>query len=151
MDDQTPPEFYPMPSFPILIVEDIEASAKWYQVVLGFQHVFTIPGPGGPVLVHLRWTRYADLLLRRQQAPIEQTKGIGISLSFAVFDGRVDDVADRARTAGARLESEPRNQPWNARDFSLRDPDGFLLTFTKGPVEPDLGMEQVVRRSTEPR
>ena len=31
------------------------------------------------------------------------------------------------------------------------DPDGFLLTCTKGPVEPDLGMEQVVRRSTEPR
>jgi uncharacterized glyoxalase superfamily protein PhnB len=79
------------------------------------------------------------------------SKGIGISLSFSVFDDRVDDVADRARTAGARLESEPRNEPWNARDFSLRDPDGFLLTFTKGPVEPDLGMEQVVRRSTEPR
>lgn len=148
MEHQTAPEVYPMPSFPILIVEDIEASATWYQTVLGFQHIFTIPGLGGPMVVHLRWTKYADLLLRRQQTPIEQAKGIGISLSFAVFDGRVDDIADRARAAGAQLESEPRNQPWNARDFSLRDPDGFLLTFTKGPVEPDLGMDQIVRRST---
>ena len=148
MSDQAPPEIYPMPSFPILTVEDIDASAQWYQAVLGFQHIFTIPGPGGPMLVHLRWTKYADLLLRRQQASIEQAKGIGISLSFAVFDGRVDDIADRARAAGAQLVSEPRNQPWNARDFSLRDPDGFLLTFTQGPVEPNLGMDQIIRRGT---
>jgi len=147
MNDQTSPEIYPMPSFPILVVQDIEASATWYQAVLGFQHIFTIPGPGGPLLVHLRWTKYADLLLRRQQGPIEQPKGIGISLSFAVVDGRVDDIFDRARAAGAQMGSEPRNQPWNARDFSLRDPDGFLLTFTQGPVEPDLGMDQIVRRS----
>jgi uncharacterized glyoxalase superfamily protein PhnB len=150
VDDHTSPEIYPMPSFPILVVRDIEASAKWYQDVLGFQHIFTIPGPGGPALVHLRWTRYADLLLRRQQGPIEQAKGIGISLSFAVFEGGVDDVADRARRAGAQLESEPRNQPWNARDFSLRDPDGFLLTFTMGPVEPGLAMDRIISRATNP-
>lgn len=149
-DPKSQPDFYPMPSFPTLAVRDIEASARWYQEALGFQHIFTIPGPGGgPVLVHLRWVRYADLLLRKQPTPPDATpKGAGITLSFAVSDGRVDDVAERARRFGAQLQSEPTNQPWNARDFSIKDPDGFVLTFTQGPVEPGLGMEQIIRRST---
>ena len=148
MTAHAPPEIYPMPSFPILTVRDLEASAQWYQEVLGFQHIFTIPGHGGPMLVHLRWMKYADLLLRRQMGSIEQPKGLGISLSFSVFEGGVDAIANRARHKGATLESEPKNQPWNARDFSLRDPDGFLLTFTQGPVDPGLGMDQVIRKST---
>jgi uncharacterized glyoxalase superfamily protein PhnB len=149
-DPTSQPEFYPMPSFPTLTVRDIEASARWYQEALGFQNVFTIPGPGGgPVVVHLRWARYADLLLRKQPAPPDATpKGVGITLSFAVSEGRVDDIAERARRCGARLLSEPTNQPWNARDFSIEDPDGFVLTFTQGPVEPGLGMDAIIRRST---
>lgn len=147
-----PPEVYPMPSFPTLIVRDLEASAHWYQEVLGFTHVFTLPGPNGkPVLVHLRWIKYGDLLLRKPTGlPDDRPKGVGISLSFAVFEGRVDDVAERALRFGAQLETEPQNQPWNARDFSIRDPDGFLLTFTQGPVEPGLGMDSIIRCTESP-
>ena len=32
-------EIYPMPSFPMLIVRDLEASSNWYQDVLGFKHI----------------------------------------------------------------------------------------------------------------
>jgi len=143
------PEIYPMPAFPTLDVRDPAASSRWYQEALGFQHVFTIPGPdGGPLLVHLRWVKYGDLLLRKAMGPPdERPQGLGVALSFAVFEGRVDDVAERARRHGARLETEPRDQPWNARDFSIRDPDGFLLTFTQGPVVKGLGMDEVVRRA----
>jgi uncharacterized glyoxalase superfamily protein PhnB len=151
MNDQTPsPEIYPMPAFPTLDVRDLEASARWYQEVLGFQHVFTIPGPGGgAILVHLRWVKYGDVLLRKAMGPPdERPQGLGVALSFAVFEGRVDDVAERARRFGAQLETEPKNQPWNARDFSIRDPDGFLLTFTQGPVEPGLGMDRIILRAT---
>ena len=150
MNEQMPsPEIYPMPAFPTLIVRDLEASARWYQEVLGFQHIFTLPGPGGsPVVVHLRWVKYGDVLLRTPIGPPDdRPKGVGVSLSFAVFEGRVDDVAERARRAGAQLETAPKNQPWNARDFSIRDPDGFLLTFTQGPVEQGLSMDHIVRRS----
>ena len=151
MSDRIPsPEIYPMPAFPTLDVRDVEASARWYREALGFQHVFTIPGPGGsPVVVHLRWIKYGDLLLRKPMGPPDdRPKGVGIALSFAVFEGRVDDVAARARRFGARLETEPRNQPWNARDFSIRDPDGYLLTFTQGPVEQGLSMDRIIQRAS---
>ena len=142
------PDFYPMPSFVVLQVRDLAASSRWYQEALGFHHVFSIPPVGEPMLVHLRWAKYADVLLRREIAPNESTvKGVGISLNFNMTSGTVDELADRARDYGAKIVSEPTNQPWNARDFSLEDLDGFRLTFTQGPVEKDLGMDQIVERS----
>jgi uncharacterized glyoxalase superfamily protein PhnB len=135
------PEFYPMPSFPALAVKDADASSRWYQAALGFQHVFTMPGPGGGTgLVHLRWAKYADLLLRAGP-PIGETKGIGITLNYAVTDGGLDALAERARKAGAVFVQEPGDRPWNARDFTVADPDGFALTFTMGPLKRDLTMD----------
>ena len=134
------PEFYPMPSFPALSVKDADASSRWYQTALGFQHIFTMPGPGGGTgLVHLRWAKYADLLLRAGP-PIAGTKGIGITLNYAVADGGLDALAERAKKAGAMFVAEPGDRPWNARDFTVADPDGFALTFTMGPLKRDLTM-----------
>ncbi|HTW36658.1 MAG TPA: VOC family protein [Rhizomicrobium sp.] len=140
------PEFYPMPSFPALSVKDADASSRWYQSALGFQHVFTMPGPGGGTgLVHLRWAKYADLLLRASP-PIIETKGIGITLNYAVTDGGLDALAERARKAQAIFIQEPGDRPWNARDFTVADPDGFALTFTMGPLKRDLTMDALMDR-----
>jgi len=139
-----------MPSFATLAVKDLPASAHWYQDALGFAHVFTIAGPSGmPLLVHLRWAKYADLLLRQESGPgADAPKGVGITLTFNLLSGGVDDLADRARRHGARIIGEPQNQPWNARDFSVADPDGFVVTFSQGPVDPGMSMEQVIARAT---
>jgi hypothetical protein len=37
--------------------------------------------------------------------------------------------------------AEPGDRPWNARDFTVADPDGFALTFTMGPLKRDLTMD----------
>lgn len=142
-------EIYPMPSFVTLRVNDPGMSGKWYEQALGFRHIFSIPGPGGkPVLVHVRWAKYADLLLQLEgETEKGAMKGKGMSLSFSVTEGSVDELAEKARRYGARILSEPKNQPWNARDFSVADPDGFVLTFTKGPVDDGLGMDEIVGRS----
>jgi uncharacterized glyoxalase superfamily protein PhnB len=136
-------EFYPMPSFPTLAVRDLEASMPWYEM-LGFQTVFVMPGPGGaPALAHLRWARYADLMLRPDAAAASGAKGAGVTLTFAVSEG-LDGLADRAKAHGATILREPGDRPWNARDFALADPDGYALTFTMGPLKRDLDIAQVV-------
>src|SRR5258707_13799554 len=112
-------EIYPMPSFPVLIVSDLEASSKWYQEALGFKHIFSMPGPGGrPALGHLRWLKYADLLIAkpRDWQELSAPKGVGVSLSFNMFDrfdGSVDALAAQAREKGADIASGPLDQPWN--------------------------------------
>ncbi|HUO94265.1 MAG TPA: VOC family protein [Rhizomicrobium sp.] len=144
------PEFYPMPSFPILAVNDVVASSRWYQDVLGFQHVFTMHGPGGaPGLAHLRWAKYADLLLRASAA-LSGPKGVGIALNYAVMDGSLDALAERARNAKAIFVQEPGDRPWNARDFTIADPDGYALTFTMGPLKRDLTMDELIARNAKP-
>jgi uncharacterized glyoxalase superfamily protein PhnB len=146
MSDQS--EFYPMPSFPTLAVRDLDASLRWYEA-LGFKTVFVMPGPdGAPALAHLRWARYADLLLRPDPTD-HGTKGLGVTLSFAVQDG-LDAIADRAKANGAQLLREPGDRPWNARDFTLADPNGFVLTFTMGPLKRDMTMDQVVANVRRP-
>lgn len=142
------PEFYPMPSFPTLAVRDLAASVRWYEA-LGFKTVFVMPAAGGaPALAHLRWARYADLLLRPDPTD-HGTKGLGMTLSLAVKDG-LDAIADRAKANGASLLREPGDRPWNARDFTLADPDGFVLTFTMGPLKGDMTMDQVVANVRRP-
>ena len=141
------PDIYPMPSFVTLDVRDVAASVRWYEA-LGFQNIFTMPGPGGaPLLGHLRWVKYADLLLRAERSPPPAAKGVGVSTSFAVPISEIDALFVRAQSAGAAIVAEIGNRPWNARDFTLADPDGFRVVFTAGPVEQNLGLDAVVARA----
>jgi len=143
-------EIYPMPLFPTLIVNDVEASSNFYQNALGFKHIFTMPGlDGKPSLVHLRWVKYADLLITRSRDGRELTgpKGVGISLNFNMlehFDGDMDAFAKYAQEKGATVTG-PIDQPWNVREVTVLDPDGYKLIFTM-PINLNLSFDEVIER-----
>ena len=143
-------EIYPMPSFPTLIANDVEASSHFYQNALGFKHIFTMPGPDGkPRLVHLRWVKYADLLITRSGDGNTLTgpKGVGISLNFNMlehFDGDMDAFANYARENGANVMG-PIDQPWNVREVTVFDPDEYQLIFTM-PINLNLSFDEVIER-----
>jgi len=145
-------EIYPMPSFPSLIVRDLEASSKWYQDVLGFKHIYSMPGPDGQLaLVHLRWVKYADLLITkaRDGKDLPEQRGAGISLNFSMFDrfeSDIDALAKKAREAGANV-SGPIDQPWNVREVTVLDPEGYKLVFTV-PLNINLGFDKVIERAS---
>jgi uncharacterized glyoxalase superfamily protein PhnB len=139
-------EIYPMPMFPALIVKDLEASSNFYQHALGFKHVFTMPG-----LVHLRWVKYADLLLTtsRDGKEITEPRGVGMSLNFNLFEhfnGDIDALANHAREKGATVMG-PIDQPWNVREVTVLDPDGYQLIFTV-PLNTELSFEAVIERAS---
>jgi catechol 2,3-dioxygenase-like lactoylglutathione lyase family enzyme len=145
-------EIYPMPSFPTLIVKDLETSSNFYQNALGFKHIFTMPGPGGqPALVHLRWVKYADLLLTRlrDDKDLPEPKGVGVALNFSMFDrldGDIDTFAKQAREKGANVIG-PVDQPWNVREVTVLDPDGYRLVFTV-PLNLNLSFDEVIEQSS---
>ena len=140
-------DIYPMPMFPTLAVANVAASTRWYEA-LGFQHVFTWPGPTGqPLLVHLRWAKYADLLILQDASPDMRERGHGITLTFTLQTDEVESLAERAASSGSRILAEPTVQPWNARDVSIADPDGYRLTFSFGPVDADATIDQLTERS----
>lgn len=145
-------EIYPMPMFPMLMVNALEASSNFYQKALGFKHIFTMPGPGGqPVLVHLRWAKYADLLIARPRDGKELTepKGVGISLNFSMFEhhnGDIDAFAKHAHDNGATVTG-PIDQPWNVREVTIIDPDGYRLIFTV-PLNANLAFDSVIQQAS---
>ncbi len=135
------PEFYPMPSFPTLSVTDIVASTEWYRDTLGFDLIFEMPGAAGaPVLTHLRWAKYADLLLVPDQSGVQE-KGVGVTLNFAMGEACVDKLAESVQAKGTQGNG-PVDQPWNAREFTVLDLDGYRLTFTQ-PINLDLSIDDV--------
>jgi len=58
----------------------------------------------------------------------ERSKGEGFSLQFTTTKD-VDAIADRAKSKGAKLDTEP-SDVWGARVFRLRDRDGFRLVIS---------------------
>ncbi len=137
-------EYYPMPSFPTLAAGNLLTASRWYQEVLGFQLVFEMPGPdGNPVLIHLRWAKYADVLLVSDTCQTSAAKGVGVTLTFAMAQDAVDNFAAEIGSKGASIMSGPVDRPWNAREVTLHDPDGYRLTFTQ-PIDKQMSMEEVV-------
>lgn len=143
-------EIYPMPLFLTLIVKDMGTSSDFYQNVLDFKNIFTMPGPDGkPSLVHLRWVKYADVLITRPRNGEQPAgpKGVGVSLNFNMlehFDGDMDAFAKHVRENGANVTG-PVNQPWNVREVTVIDPDGYTLIFAM-PINLNLSFDEVIDR-----
>jgi uncharacterized glyoxalase superfamily protein PhnB len=117
---------------PNLTVNDLQKSIAFYEA-LGFT-------------VDERWEENGTLLgvmLRagRNQIGLSQDdwkkgrdrkKGVGMRL-FMTTPQNVDEIAARAKGAGIRLDSEPRDTEWKSRAFEVTDPSGFLLTISSEP------------------
>lgn len=97
-------EIYPMPAFPVIVASDLSVSSRWYQEILGFADVFTMRGADDrPMLAHLRWSRWADVLITQARTPVQPPHGQGITLNFMTL--RVDALAERARVLRRRDQS----------------------------------------------
>ncbi len=117
-----------------LTVREIERSAAWYRDVVGFEVQQRMERDGVLRSVALRAGNVRILLnLDDGARGWDRQKGEGLSLTFTTSQ-RVDDIAQRIRSHGGTLESEPADMPWGARIFRLRDPDGYRLTIS-APVQ----------------
>jgi catechol 2,3-dioxygenase-like lactoylglutathione lyase family enzyme len=129
-----------LPAFPTFAVTDLGASTTWYREALGFELVGQIPGSPGSephgVASHLRWTRGADLFLiaddpESPAALPDERRGLGVTLTFGMVEGSVDELAARAQAHGAEVLLPPVDRPWNVREVLILDPDGYRLLFTQ--------------------
>ena len=118
---------------PLICVNDVEASSRWYQRLLGVHS-----GHGGPNYERLNAHGKLALQLHRwdedhHHGPIgdvnDQSRGNGVLLWFEVDD--FDAAAARAAEMGAEVVlARHRNPPEvdggpNHWELWLRDPDGY--------------------------
>jgi len=144
-------DIYPMPMFAQLQVTDLERSAHWYTEAAGFHTIFASRDPDGKLqMLHIRRARYQDLMLvpsRQQDVPLA---GAGVALYFQFWEDwdALESFAEQARVASDSAVEGPIDTPWNAREVRLRDPDGYRLIFSKGPVK-EMSMSDLFPQSQE--
>ena len=118
-------------NIPMLFPTDLDASVTFYTRVLGF-----VEADRGDDFVELQSGEMALWLHSDTQIEDEDfratlhehTRGIGLTLNFEVDN--VDKYLERTvEKGGAPLEQEPSNTPWGTRKFTIRDPDGYHLSF----------------------
>ena len=111
-----------------LTVASVARSRDWYRDVLGFTVDREFERDGSLFAASMRAGSARLLLSQDNGAKGERAKGEGFSLQFTTTQD-VDAIADRAKSNGAKLDTEP-SDAWGARVFRLRDPDGFRLVIS---------------------
>jgi len=113
---------------PQLYVRDVVAASEFYARMLGFAVAFTY---GEPPFYGQVFRDGARLNLRQVDEPVfdaarrdrEQLLAASITLE------EVSPLFDEYRAAGVEFAQSLREEPWGARTFMVRDPDGNLLLF----------------------
>ena len=114
---------------PLIAVEDVESSSRWYQQLLGCRS-----GHGGPDYERLMAGDRMSLQLHRWDAhehphmgdPASKPYGNGVLLWFRT--DAFDAAVEKARTLGVEFLEEPHvNANANHRECRLRDPDGYVV------------------------
>lgn len=116
---------------PILWVNNIERSVAYYREKLGFDLRMAMNGPDGS-MVHAAVSNGAVTLMLGYKDGIPAdpaTSGGGAELYANTDD--VDALYQRALSAGTPITTEIADQYWGDRTFTVRDPDGYVLTFAQ--------------------
>ena len=111
------------PDFLALQVRNLEASARFYKDVFGFEA--EAKSPPGAVLFR---TKPIPLALREPLRPLPETGPLGVGMSLWVGCEDANGLHDLIVTKGGAILSPPNDGPFG-RFFVARDPDGYGITF----------------------
>lgn len=117
----------------IIAVKDIEASAKWYQQVFGFQNAHggkdfaVLKSEDDEIILCLhKWGEHSHPSLTDQS----KTAGNGLLLYFRTDN--METIRKNVNKVGFKVEEEVHQNLNSLRkEFSLRDLDGYYLTITE--------------------
>src|SRR5258708_29330836 len=121
---------------PQLFVADIKASCDFFTQKLGFAIVFVYGEPAFYAQVKRAGGR---LNLRCVDAPVvdgalrERESRLSASMTVATAE-EIKQLFLEFQSGGVVFHQTLKAEPWGARDFIVRDPDGNLLLFA-GPAE----------------
>jgi uncharacterized glyoxalase superfamily protein PhnB len=120
---------------PQLFVTDIKRSCEFFQRKLGFSLVFVYGEP--PYYAQVARDA-AHLNLRHVERPViestvrDREEFLSVSMTVATAD-EIKLLFLEFQSAGVAFTQTLKKQPWGAKNFIVKDPDGNLLLFA-GPA-----------------
>lgn len=121
--------------YPVLLTDDVQASAQFYQAHLGFRALFN-----SDWYVHLQMAGDASVNLAILDSAHEtlpesfrDRTAAGLILNFEVEDP--DAIYATFQQAGLPIHLPLRDEPFGQRHFITSDPNGVLIDIIK-PIPP---------------
>lgn len=113
---------------PQFLVDDLEKSLNYYERKLGFTRDFVYEGFYAAVsrdraIIHLKCA--PKLEAERVHRKAEEHLDAYLAVSA------VADLHEEFVGRGATIIKPLEQRPWNARDFYVEDPDGYILCFSE--------------------
>jgi uncharacterized glyoxalase superfamily protein PhnB len=116
---------------PVLRYGDGEKAMVFLEEAFGFEPGPVHRSPDG-VIVHAEMKLGGQYIGLSERAKSEKTIfDLGPCVVYVVLDDgpAIDAMHARAVSAGAEIVMEPQDQDYGSRDFSARDPEGFVWAF----------------------
>jgi len=115
---------------PILAVKDVDASLAFYTEKLGFEKLFVMEGPGGKnTFAFVSMGYLAQIGLNAKPAPAPVGNGV-VFMIYPPEEVNLDKLYADVQSRGVAIEQPLREEYWGDRTFSVKDPDGYCLTFS---------------------
>jgi catechol 2,3-dioxygenase-like lactoylglutathione lyase family enzyme len=120
--------------YPVLLVDDVEATAAFYQTHFNFRSLFS-----SDWYVHLQQVDSPNINLafvsRTHETVPEESRqpATGMLISFEVEDP--DEVYERLQGANVRILRTLRDEDFGQRHFIAADPNGVMIDVIK-PIPP---------------
>ena len=125
----------------------MEKTLEFYTETLGFENTFKMPDPTGN-LVHANvvWKNVHIMFGPTTWLPKDVVPYRGAGVDFYILGEKDDDIDQfytMLKEKGVNIVKEIEDQFWGDRTFSIKDPDGYQLTFAKNirEVSPEEMME----------
>ncbi|MBW4655985.1 MAG: VOC family protein [Kaiparowitsia implicata GSE-PSE-MK54-09C] len=121
---------------PTLRYDDAAAAIEWLCKAFGFEQHRVVPGENNTI-AHAELTfgngmvmlgSVRDDLFGQLQQPPSRVGSVVCQSPYILVD-KVDQHYNRAIAAGAEIVMEIQDQDYGGRDYSCRDPEGYLWNF----------------------
>jgi uncharacterized glyoxalase superfamily protein PhnB len=118
--------------FPLLRYNDARGAIRWLCAAFGFIELFSVP-ESGPTVRHAQLKLGTNLIMLGSVRPddgMASPQELGAATqALSVYVDDLDAHFERARAAGARITSPPKDTDFGAREYHVRDVEGHPWTF----------------------
>jgi uncharacterized glyoxalase superfamily protein PhnB len=120
---------------PNLVVRDVAASMHFYQSVLGFKTLFTVPD-NAPYVFGAVTNGSVEIFFNDHKAveaeyPELGAKPIGGSLTLFIEVEGVEEVMAAVKKSGAKITMPMKDQFYGMREFAFEAPEGWIVTIAE--------------------
>ena len=125
---------------PHMIVTNVKTSLKFYEEAFGFKTHLSLPDKEGNI-IHGEMLHKDVVMMLGLESESEGTKSPkslgGTPVRFYLYVDNIEQQFERARAAGAQVETELEDQFWGDRTCVFICPEGHHWTFAQNVADFD--------------